>query len=256
MEGYRRSSYGDGFADVYDEWYRGLDDIDAAVTVVTELARRSAGDGQTPRVLELGVGTGRLALPIAARGIDVTGVDASAAMLDRLRVRDPDGRVARISGDMVDDQPDGPFDVVLVAYNTLFNLESAARQAACFSAAASRLATHGVLVIEAFVPDDPPREGSVVEVRSMTAAEVVLSVSTHDPARQRADGHFVHLADGAPVRLRPWSIRYAPPAELDAMAIAAGLILDERWEGFDRQPFGADSPRHVSVYARSETGER
>ena len=256
MEGYRRSSYGDGFADVYDEWYTGVDDVDAAVTVVVELARRSAGDARPPRVLELGVGTGRLALPIAAHGIDVTGVDTSAAMLDRLRGRDPDGRVALISGDMVDDQPDGPFDVALVAYNTLFNLESAARQAACFGAAATRLAPDGVLVIEAFVPDDPPRQGSVVEVRSMTAAEVVLSVSTHDASSQRADGHFVHLADGAPVRLRPWSIRYAPPAELDAMAAAAGLSLTERWEGFDRRPFGADSPRHVSVYARSAAARR
>ena len=217
---------------------------------MADLARRSAGTGRTPRVLELGVGTGRLALPIAARGVDVTGVDTSAAMLDRLRARDPDGRVAVITGDMVDDQPDGPFDVVLVAYNTLFNLESAERQAACFGAAAPRLAPDGVLVIEAFVPEDPPREGSVVEVRSMTSSEVVLSVSTHDPGQQRADGHFVHLADGAPARLRPWSIRYAPPAELDAMAAAAGLTLRERWAGFHRQPFAADSPRHVSVYTR------
>jgi len=256
VEGYRRSSYGDGFADVYDEWYTGLDDVDAAVTVVAELAFRSAADGRSPRVLELGVGTGRLALPIAARGVAVAGVDTSEAMLDRLRARDLDGRVAVISGDMVDDQPDGPFDVVLVAYNTLFNLESAERQAACFRTAGPRLAPDGVLVIEAFVPEDPPREGSVVEVRSMTASEVVLSVSRHDPTRQRAEGHFVHLADGAPVRLRPWSIRYAAPTELDAMAAAAGLTLRDRWEGFHRQPFGADSPRHVSVYARSGADER
>ena len=256
MEGYRPSSYGDGFADVYDEWYTGLDDVDVAASVVAELAVRSAGDARTARVLELGVGTGRLAIPIATRGLDVTGIDTSAAMVARLRARDPDGQVAVISGDMVDDQPDGPFDVVLVAYNTLFNLESADRQAACFGAAAPRLAPDGVLVVEAFVPEDPPREGSVVEVRSMTASEVVLSVSTHDPTRQRADGHFVHFADGAPVRLRPWSIRYAPPGELDAMAAAAGLVLRDRWEGFHRRPFGADSPRHVSVYARSRAGER
>jgi len=76
----------------------------------------------------------------------------------------------------------------------------------------------------------------------------VLSVSTHDPASQRASGHFVHLADGAAVRLRPWSIRYAPPAELDAMATSAGLALDGRWEDFQRNPFTGDSARHVSVY--------
>jgi SAM-dependent methyltransferase len=245
MEGYGPTSYGDGFADVYDEWYAGVDDVDAVVEFVAGLVRSRPG-----HVLELGVGTGRLAIPLAATGIAVHGVDSSPAMLDRLRARDPDRRVTVSVGDMVDDQPAGPFDVVLVAYNTLFNLESAERQAACFVAVAERLATGGVLVVEAFVPEDPPREGSRVDVRSMTASEVVLSVSTHDPAGQRAQGHFVHLADGAPVRLRPWAIRYAPPAELDAMATGAGLSLRERWENFSRVPFTADSPRHVSVYGR------
>jgi SAM-dependent methyltransferase len=244
MEGYGPTSYGDGFADVYDEWYPGSDEVDAVVEFVAGLVR-SPG-----HLLELGVGTGRLAIPLAATGIDVHGVDASPAMLDRLRARDPDRRVTVTVGDMVDDQPAGPFDVVLVAYNTFFNLESADRQAACFVAVAERLATDGVLVVEAFVPEDPPREGSTLDVRSMTASEVVLSVSTHDPAGQRAQGHFVHLADGAPVRLRPWAIRYAPPAELDAMATGAGFSLRERWENFSMGPFTADSPRHVSVYGR------
>lgn len=256
MEGYRRSTYGDGFADVYDEWYVGLDDVDVAADVIADVARRSAGPSRRPRVLELGVGTGRLALPIAARGIEVAGVDASTAMLDHLRARDTDGVIAVITGDMVDDQPDGAFDVVLVAYNTFFNLESAERQAACFEAVASRLSAAGVFVIEAFVPEEPPREGTEIDLRSMTASEVVLSVSIHEPADQRAHGHFVHLADGATVRLRPWSIRYASPAELDEMAGAAGLTLRDRWENFLRQTFTADSPRHVSVYGRTAAGER
>jgi SAM-dependent methyltransferase len=247
MDGYGPTSYGDGFADVYDEWYTGLDEAGVAADVVGDLARRSAGGGR-PRVLELGVGTGRLAIPMLDRGLDVHGVDASSAMLERLRARDPDGRVTVTTGDMVDDQPEGPFDVVVVVYNTLFNLDSAERQAACFAAVGRRLRAGGAFVIEAFVPEDPPRDGAEVDVRSMTASEVVLSVSTHDPSRQRAEGHFVHLADGAPVRLRPWSIRYAPPAELDAMAAAAGLILDARWGNFHRRPFTEESERHVSVY--------
>jgi SAM-dependent methyltransferase len=249
MDGYGPTSYGDGFADVYDEWYPGSDDVDAVVELIAALAGRSA----SARVLELGVGTGRLAVPLAAHGLDVHGVDTSEAMLDRLRARDPDGRVTVTTGDMVRDQPDGPFGVVLVAYNTLFNLQSGERQAACLRAAAGRLGPGGALVIEAFVPDDPPRQGSTIEVRSMTASEVVLFVSTHDPAGQRAYGHFVHLADGAAVRLRPWSIRYAPPVELDAMATAAGLALHERWENFHRHPFTGDSARHVSVYGRPVT---
>ena len=86
----------------------------------------------------------------------------------------------------------------------------------------------------------------------MTATEVVLSISTHDPVEQRAAGHFVSFTDGAAVRLRPWAIRYAEPAELDAMAAAAGLAPRARWEGADRRPFTADSPRHVTVYGRRD----
>ena len=92
------------------------------------------------------------------------------------------------------------------------------------------------------MPEEPPREGTVVAVRSMTAAEVVLSISEHDPAAQRAAGHLVQFTDGARVRLRPWAIRYAPPAELDAMAAAAGLALEHRWEDFDAPPVRRRQP--------------
>ena len=186
------------------------------VALVAELA------GPGGRVLELGVGTGRLAVPLAERDLRVTGVDASSAMLERLRARDRQRLVDAVEGDMVDDLPPGPFDCVFVAYNTLFNLESSARQAACFAAVAARLAADGRFVVDAFVPEDPPRSGTVVALRSMTADEVVLSVSDHDPAAQRAVGHLVQLVDGQPVRLRPWAVRYAPPAELDAIRRRCG----------------------------------
>jgi SAM-dependent methyltransferase len=199
-------------------------------------------------VLELAVGTGRLAIPLAERGLDVHGVDASTAMLDRLRARDPASRVTLVVGDMVEDQPAGPFDVVLIAYNSLFNLESAQRQAECFAAVAERLAPGGAFVVEAFVPEDPPRLGTVVAVETMTASEVVLSISEHDPDEQRAAGHYVQFTDGGRVRLRPWAIRYAPPDELDAMARAAGLSVRARWEDCEQRPFTTDSPRHVTVY--------
>ena len=169
-------------------------------------------------------------------------------MLDRLRARDVGGRVGTTLGDMVDDLPPGPFDVVLVAYNTLFNLESARRQAACFSAVADRLAPRGRFIVEAFVPEDPPRVGTVVSIRSMTVDEVVLSISDHDPDAQRAVGHLVHFTDGAAVRLRPWAVRYAPPAELDGFAAAAGLRLVDRWEDVTRRLFTAESPQHVSIF--------
>jgi len=248
VEGYTRSSYGDAFADVYDAWYAGLSDADVTADVVAGLAVASAGAARVPRVLELAVGTGRLAVPLAERGLDVVGVDTSAAMLDRLRARDRAGRVSTVLGDMVDDLPPGPFDAVLIAYNSLFNLEDARRQAACFTAVADRLAPGEAFVVEAFVPEDPPRDGTVVAVRSMAADEVVLSISEHDPLAQRAAGHFVQFTDGERVRVRPWAIRYAPPAELDAMAASAGLVLVSRWADFERHPFGDDSAWHVSVY--------
>jgi SAM-dependent methyltransferase len=244
---YTGSTYGDAFADVYDEWYHGVSDVAATVDLVAGLAAHSASTG-AGRVLELGVGTGRLALPLSARGLAVTGVDTSAAMLARLRERDPAGRVSIVTGDMVDDLPDGPFDVVLVAYNTFFNLLTADRQANCAAAVASRLAPAGAFVVEVFVPEEPPRAGESVAIRSMTAEEVVLAVTRHDPDRQRAEGHFVHLAQGQPVQLRPWAIRYCAPAELDALAAAAGLALVDRWEDVTRAPFRPDSPRHVSIY--------
>lgn len=247
MQRYTDSTYGDAFADVYDDWYGGVSDVDATVRLVERLA---AAAGATS-VLELGAGTGRLAVPLAETGLHVTAVDASTAMLDRLRARDPDRRVTIVTGDMVDELPDGPFGVVLVAYNTLFNLTSEGRQQACCAAAAARLAPGGSFVVEAFVPEEPPRHGSQIDVRSMTADEVVLNISVHDGDDQRVEGHVVHLAQGRPVRLRPWAIRYLSPGQLDAVVAATGLRLTDRWEDFTGRPFGANSSRHVSVYRRS-----
>src|ERR1700754_1922560 len=115
VEGYTSRSYGAAFADVYDQWYTGLSDAEVTADVVAGLAAEVAG-GRRPRVLELAVGTGRLAVPIAGRDVDVVGVDSSPEMLARLRARG--GAVTAVEGDMVDDLPDGPFDVALLAYNS------------------------------------------------------------------------------------------------------------------------------------------
>lgn len=246
---YRPESYGEGFADVYDEWYLGHFDNAATVAYLERVGRATPGAPARLRVLELAVGTGRLALPLAARDHDVTGVDVSPDMLAVLAGNDPGGRVTAICGDMVDDLPDGPFDLAFVAYTSLFMLTEPDRQAACFAAVAARLAPGGAFVVEAFVPDDPPRDGTDVTLRSMTAGSVVLSVTTADAASQRVDGQLVELTDGQPVRLRPYSLRYSTPAELDAFAAAAGFALEARLDDFDGTPFDPDaSPRHVSVF--------
>jgi SAM-dependent methyltransferase len=250
VDGYDDRTYGRAFADVYDAWYQGVSDVGATVAALDAMAARAA----CPRVLELGAGTGRLAIPLAATGLEVHAVDASPEMLARLAASDVDDRVRATIGDMVDDLPDGPFGVVVVAYNTLFNLRSEQRQQACFAAVAQRLAADGVFVVEAFVPD--AREGDDVAVRTLTADRVVLSVSRHDPARQLAEGHFVELSEAGGVRLRPWAIRWSTPAELDAMATAAGLELRSRWSDFGGAPFAGDSVTHVSTYARSSVHVR
>ena len=263
MQGYDINTYGDAFADVYDDWYGEVSDVAATVdclgqlTATTSAASRS--DVADRQVLELGVGTGRLAIPLAERvwPARVIGLDSSSAMLDRLAVNqshlDPSRQVQVARGDMVDDQPRGPFDVVFVAFNTFFNLGTAERQQACVRGVASRLAPGGVFVVEADVPEQPAQTGSHVEVRSIAADRVVLSVARYDG--NQAEGQFVELTESGGVRLRPWSIRHVAPAELDAMAATAGLVLRERWEDFARRPYSADSGRHVSVYARTVSGD-
>jgi SAM-dependent methyltransferase len=248
MEGYDETSYGDAFADVYDDWYGDISDVTATVAVLLDLAGRGP-------VLELGVGTGRIAIPLARagreRGVGVAGVDTSRAMLARLADADPAGLVDAVVGDMVEGLPAGPFTLVIVAYNTIFNLTDDGAQAACFAAVARRLVSGGRFVVEAFVPDDPPRRSDDVTVRTMAADRVVLSVTVNDPDRDLAEGQFVELSASGGVRLRPWSIRYSTPDQLDAMASSAGLGLESRWEDFARTPYGVDSPRHVSVYRKT-----
>ena len=243
MRGYDEKSYGDAFADVYDDWYTGISDTAGTVGRLCELI------GAGP-ALELGVGTGRIAIPLAiASGVEIVGVDASSRMLDRLSAK-PDGdRVTTVLGDMSGPGiPHGSFSLVYVTYNTFFNLTSDALQRLCFVAVASRLGTGGRCVIEAFVPRDPPREGPAVELRSMAVDRVVLSASIHDPVAQRAEGHLIELTEDAGVRLHPWSIRYSTPDELDAMAADAGLTLEERSAGWHGEPFDESSAHHVSIY--------
>lgn len=250
MRGYDHRSYGQAMADVYDEWYADVTDVSA--TVERMLAVAGAGG----RVLELGVGTGRLAVPMAAAGLIVVGVDSSEAMLAELAARDPHGAVDAVLGDMVDGLPDDTFDAALIAYNTMFNLLDADGQQRCFEMVAARLKPGGAFVVEAFVPDtEQAAGGSDVTVRSIAADRVVLSVSVTDPATQRAEGQFVQFTESGGVRLRPWSIRWSTPRELDAMAEAAGLILHERYADMAGAPFDDASAAHVSVYVHNDRGD-
>lgn len=257
MHGYDSTSYGDGFADVYDDWYADVTDVNATVErVVATLDGTLHGTlaGEAGRVLELGVGTGRLAFPLAERGLSVVGVDSSQAMLDRLaeRQQQPNSlqaaSVDAICGDMATGLPDGPFDVALIAYNTLFNLLADGEQQACFNAVAQRLVPGGAFIVEAVVPDETAPSGSDVSVRSMAVDRVVLSVSDHQPDEQRTSGQFVEFTESGGVRLRPWSIRWASVPGLDAMAAHAGLSVDARFGDMSGTEFTEHSTQHVTIY--------
>ena len=228
------STYGDAFADVYDDWYRDISDVDA--TVGRALAELAAGAALP--VLELGVGTGRLAVPLAARGVDVVGIDASPAMLAGWPANDPTASVARVLGDMVDDLPDGPFALVFVAYNTCSTCSTDERQQACFAAVAAGWRRAARSSIEAFVPETaaPGRRSSV---RSMTADSVVLSVTTHDADDQRARASSSSSA--RPAACGCGRGRSATPTaeQLDAMAPPPGFVVGQRWEDFAAHPFDA-----------------
>ena len=250
MEGYGASTYGDRFADVYDDWYEDVSDVGSTVERVAALAGSRGG-----RVLELGAGSGRLAVPLAGRGLDVWAVDASTAMLDRLRAKPGGDRVHAVVDDMAElgapALQDGGFGVVLCAFNTLFNITDTAGQRRCLTRGRELLAPDGRLVVEAFVPPTGgERDAAVgaVEPRHIGLDEVVLTVSRLDPGTRTITGQHVQITEGG-VRLRPWVLHYASPDDLDALAAEAGLRLVERHAGWHGEEFTPDADVHVSVYA-------
>lgn len=249
MDGYRPDTYGTSFADVYDEWFGDVSDAAATVARVTALVPGA-------RVLELGVGTGRLALPLAAAGCEVWGIDASPAMLGRLRAKPSGDAIHLVVGDLADIDDllprDLTVDVVLCAFNTLFNLPDESAQAACLVGAARRLRPGGWLLLEAVAPPtDAPVDD--IGIRSIELDRVVLTVARHDADTQRITGHHVELTESGGVRLRPWLVRYLTVDQCDRLAGRAGLTLATRWADWTGAPFDPAAGRHVSCY-RPGTG--
>lgn len=249
--GYTTATYGDAFADVYDEWYGAISDLDGTVDSILELA-----GGR--RVLELGVGTGRIALPLARRGSSITGIDASAAMLAVLRTKPDSEAVEVLEGDMSElpDVPPSAFGVAFATFNTLFNLPSEAAQRRCFERVAQVLEPGGHFVVEAFLPSDPPAtpEGRL-DVRAVEVDRVHLTATWREPHSQTVRGQHIELS-AAGTRLRPWLLRYASPEQLDALAADVGLELSTRHGGWRGEPFDPLGTRHVSIYRRRpRTGE-
>ena len=243
MEGYDAHTYGAAFAGVYDDWYHGISDVAATVATLAELA-----EGRP--VLELAVGTGRVALPLAARGLTVEGVEASPEMVAHLRAKPGGADLPVTIGDMADVPVAGPYRLVFLVFNTLFNLVSEERQAACFRNVARVLAPGGAFVIETFVPDpaDFDRDEQV-QVREVTEDSATIRVHRYDRAAQTFVRQTVTF-DAAGVHLKPFAMRYAWPEQIDELAEQAGLRLTERYADWDGSPFDADSRAHISVYRR------
>jgi SAM-dependent methyltransferase len=203
------------------------------------------------RALELAIGTGRIALPLAARGVAVDGVDFSQPMVDELRRKPGGERLVVTIGDFADVPVAGRYRLVYLVFNTLFNLLTQDAQVRCFENVARHLEEDGAFVVEAFVPAwlHQLRDGQYVDAEKVGVRSVTLDMGRHDPVTQRLDESHVELS-AAGVRVAPVVCRYAWPSELDLMARIAGLRLRERWADWERRPFTAQSRNCISVYGR------
>jgi SAM-dependent methyltransferase len=236
--------FGERVAARYDESTDVMFDA-GAIDPVIDLLVKLAGSG---RALELGIGTGRIALPLTRRGIPVHGIELSKAMVARLRAKPGGEDIGVTIGDFATTTVDGTFSVAYLVWNTIMNLTTQAAQVACFRNVAAHLEPGGCFVIEVGVPDLqrlPPGE----TIHAFHVSETRWGLDEYDVARQGLTSHHFEIVDG---RLERTSIpfRYAWPAELDLMAELAGMRLRERWTGWQREPFTSDSRKHVSVWEK------
>lgn len=241
MTAYAAETYGEQIAGIYDELYADVEP--AMIETLADLA----GSGPA---LELGIGTGRVALPLSACGVAVHGLDASPRMVERLRAKPCGDRIPVTFGDFEHVAVEGSFTLVYVAFNTFFALLSQEAQVNCFANVARVLPPGGRFAMEVFVPDVTRFTlGQNTLTNKVTTDRVEMTVTKHDPVEQVSTSQHVFITE-AGIRLYPVKVRYAWPAELDLMAWLAGLELKSRWAGWDRSAFGAESGKHVSVYGR------
>jgi SAM-dependent methyltransferase len=228
------ASYDESSAEIFDP---------SVVDPVVDFLVDKVGSG---RALELGIGTGRIALPLAQRGVPVHGIELSKAMAAQLRVKPGAEALGVTIGDFSTTTVDGSFSLAYLVYNTIMNLTTQAAQVACFRNVAAHLEPGGCFVIEVMVPELrrlPPGETFHV----FTGHENYWGIDRYDVANQALVSHHLEVVDG---NLETFSMpsRYVWPAELDLMAQLAGMTLRERWSGWRREPFTSDSRQHVSVW--------
>ena len=242
MEKYGAETYGERIAEVYDNWYPAADEDCIAFL---------ASFGKLVRTLELGIGTGRVAIPLKERGVDIQGIDASPAMTNRLRRKGLGSAIPVTYGDFSTVSVEGTFGLIYVVFNTFFALTTQESQIRCMKEVAKHFDRDGRFVMEAFVPDTGRFvDGQTVRATKIEIDRVLMDVSIHDPVLQQVSSQHVVISR-AGIELYPVLIRYAWPSELDAMADAAGMKLIERWENWKKSPFSSKSGGHISVYSRN-----
>ena len=235
--------FGERVAAVYDERSANMFDP-AVVGAAVELLAELAGDGPA---LEFAIGTGRIALPLAERGVEVAGIDSSEAMILRLREKAGAETIEAVVGDMATSRLPGEYRLVYLVFNTIFNLIEQEGQVACFENAAAHLKPGGRFVIEARVPEIqrlPPGQ----TILPWRAEPDGFSAYAYDVVTQRLSARHYFIEEDGRIECSPTEMRYAWPAELDLMARIAGMTLEGRYAGWRREPFTALSTSHVSIY--------
>jgi SAM-dependent methyltransferase len=242
MFGFDPNTFGALNADTYDAT-QDPGTTDQAVALIAEVAQQGT-------LLELASGTGRITIPLAQKGFQVTGIEASPEMVAKMHAKPGGADIPVVIGDMADVAVDGPFDNACLIYNTLFNLPDQESQVRLFKNTAKVLRSGGTFLLEMFVPKlDHFQNNQMVQTKQLDMQSLVIEACQHDPVAQTFQFQRVHFSPEG-TKLVPFPMRYAYPPELDLMARLAGLRLKHRWSGWHKGPFTADSSMHISVYEK------
>lgn len=243
MDYYMDETYGERIAGVYDEWYSEFDP--AAIQALTELAHGG-------NALELGIGTGRLAIPLLQAGVNIQGIDVSESMVAGLRKKPEGEKIPVTMGNFADVGVDGQFSLIYVAFNTFFSLLTQDEQVRCFQNVARHLTADGVFVIEVFVPDMTRfTAGQVMRVTRLGEHEVHIDATEIEFDKQVVDTQHIVLTEQG-TRFYPVRLRYIWPSEMDLMANLSQLQLRERWSDWKKTRFTSKSQNHISIYEHRE----
>jgi SAM-dependent methyltransferase len=242
--------YGERIAGIYDDLYEDLFDKAGAVSFLAERSRGAEGTGEG-KALELAIGTGRIALPLAQQGVELHGIDISEAMVAKLRAKPGGTDIPVTMGDFADVGVPGKFDLIYLVFNTIFALTTQEAQLRLFRNVGDHLTDQGLFVVEAFVPDVTRfRRHQNTEVVDVGVDHVHLSYSRHDPSSQTIKSQQLVVTEEG-TKFVPVQLRYIWPSEMDLMAKLGGMDLRERYASWKRDHFTSDSTAHISVYGKA-----